>query len=96
MPTNEQKFETGLAVLEMARTAGWKWLEAKIRKEIDMASRELLEMEIAGATSEEIASEFLRQRAIINAFEKVLRMVEMAINEKEEAAKIMNQNKVLG
>ena len=34
METNEEKFEAGIAVLEMARTAGWKWLEGKIREEL--------------------------------------------------------------
>lgn len=91
MSANEQKFETGLAVLEMARTAGWKWLEAKIRKEIDIASRELLEMEIVGETSEQIASEYLQQRAVINAFEKILNLVETAVREKDEVAEAMNQ-----
>lgn len=91
MPTNEQKFETGLAVLAMSRTAGWKWLEGKIREEIALSWQELREMEIAGKTAEQIASEYLQQRAIINAFEKILNLVETAVREKDEAAEAMNQ-----
>jgi len=91
MSTNEQKFETGLAVLEMSRTAGWKWLEAKIQKEIVFEFQELREMEIAGKTAEQIASEYLQHRANVNAFEKILNIVELAVSEKEEAAEAMNQ-----
>lgn len=91
MPTNEQKFETGLAVLEMSRTAGWKWLETKIQKEIAFEFQELHEMEIAEKTAEQIASEYLQHRANVNAFEKILNIVELAVSEKEEAAEAMNQ-----
>ena len=91
METNEEKFEAGLAVLEMARTAGWKWLEGKIREELTIEYRELREFEISGKTSEEIASAYLQHRANVNAYEKVLSMVETAICEKDEAADAMNQ-----
>jgi hypothetical protein len=91
MSTNEQKFETGLAVLEMARTAGWKWLETKIREEIAIDLQELREMEIAEKTAEQIASDYLQHRANLNAFEKILNMVETAVREKDEAADAMNQ-----
>lgn len=92
METNEKKFEAGLAVLEMARTAGWKWLEGKIREELAIEYKELRELEIAGKTSEEIASDYLQHRANANAYEKVLNLVEIAIKEKDEAAGAMNQN----
>lgn len=91
MPTDEQKFETGLAVLEMARTAGWKWLEAKIKEEVALSWQELREMEIAGKTAEQIASEYLQHKANINAFEKILNLVETAVREKDEAAEAMNK-----
>lgn len=92
METNEEKFEAGLAVLEMARTAGWKWLEGKIREELVIEYKELREFEISGKTSEEIASDYLQHRANANAYEKVLSMVETAILEKDEAAGIMTGN----
>lgn len=91
METNEEKFEAGLAVLEMARTAGWKWLEGRIREELAIEYRELREFEISGKTSEEIASIYLQHRANVNAYEKVLSMVETALHEKDEAAGAMNQ-----
>lgn len=92
METDEQKFEAGLAVLEMARTAGWKWLEGKIREELAIEYKELREFEVSGKTSEEIASDYLQHRANANAYEKVLSMVETAILEKDEAAGIMTGN----
>ncbi len=92
METNEEKFEAGLAVLEMARTAGWKWLEGKIREELAIEYKELREFEISGKTSEEIASDYLQHRANANAYEKILSMVETAIRDKDEAASVMSRN----
>lgn len=91
MDKNEEKFEAGLAVLEMARTAGWKWLEGKIKQELSMEYGELREFEIAGKTAEGIASEYLQHRANANAYEKILSMVDTAIREKDEAADIMSR-----
>lgn len=91
MASDEEKFETGLAVLEMARTAGWKWLEGKIREELAIEYRELREFEIIGKTSEEIASDYLQHRANANAYEKVLSMVETAIHEKDAAAEVIGK-----
>lgn len=91
MQTNEEQFETGLAVLEMVRTAGWKWLEGKIREELAIEYAELRELDIAGKTAEQIASDYLQRRANANAYEKVLALVETAIREKDEAAGAMSQ-----
>ena len=91
METNEEKFEAGIAVLEMARTAGWKWLEGKIREELAIEYVELREFEITGKTSEEIASDYLQHRANANAYEKIISMVENAVREKDEAANAMNR-----
>lgn len=86
MKTNEEKFENGLAVLEMTRTEGWKRLEAKIREELAIELTELRELDVAGKTAEQIASDYLQHRANANAYEKVLAMVETAVREKDEAA----------
>lgn len=91
MDNNEEKFEAGLAVLEMARTAGWKWMEGKIRQELSMEYGELREFEVIGKTAEEIASEYLQHRANANAYEKILTLVDTAIREKDEAAEIMSR-----
>jgi len=91
METNEEKFEAGIAVLEMSRTAGWKWLEGKIREELAIEYAELREFEIVGKTSEEIASDYLQHRANANAYEKIISMVENAVREKDEAASAMNR-----
>lgn len=91
MDKNEEKFEAGLAVLEMSRTAGWKLLEVKIRQEILIEYDELREFEVAGKTAEEIASEYLQHRANANAYEKILTLVDTAIREKDEAAEIMSR-----
>lgn len=91
MQTNEEKFETGLAVLEMARTPGWKWLEGKIREELAIEYAELRELDVAGKTAEQIASDYLQRRANANAYERVLALVETAIREKDEAAGAMSQ-----
>jgi hypothetical protein len=88
---NQEKFDTGLAVLEMTRTDGWRWLEGKIREELRIEYSELREFEIAGKTAEQIASEYLQHRANANAYEKVLSMVETALKEKEEAAEAMRE-----
>lgn len=91
MDNNEEKFEAGLAVLEMVRTAGWKWLEGKIRQELSMEYGELREFEVVGKTAEEIASEYLQHRANANAYEKILTLVDTAIREKDEAADSMSR-----
>jgi len=88
---NEEKFNIGLAVLEMTRTDGWRWLEQKIKEELRIEYGELREFEIADKTTEQIASEYLQHRANANAYEKVLSMVETALKEKEEAAEAMRE-----
>jgi hypothetical protein len=89
--TSEEKFNIGLAVLEMTRTDGWRWLKEKIEEELRIEYSELREFDIAGKTAEQIASEYLQHRANANAYEKILSMVETAIQEKEEAAKVMRE-----
>ncbi len=91
MQTDEEKFENGLAVLEMSRTAGWKWLEGKIREELAIEYAELREFDIGGKTAEGIASEYLQHRANVNAYEKVIALVEGAIAKKNEAAEVMRK-----
>lgn len=91
MQTNEEKFDTGLAVLGMVRTAGWKWLEAKIRAELAIEYAELRDFDISGKTAEQIASDYLQRRANANAYEKILALVDDAIREKDEAAGAMSQ-----
>lgn len=91
MDNNEEKFEAGLAVLEMVRTAGWKWLEGKIKQELSVEYGELREFEVVGKTAEEIASEYLQHRANANAYEKILTLVDTAIREKDEAADSMSR-----
>jgi uncharacterized protein YukE len=86
---SEEKFDTGLAVLEMTRTEGWKWLEQNIREELRLEYNELRDIEIAGKTAEQIASDYLQHRANVKAYEKVLAMAENAIAEKDEAAEDM-------
>ncbi len=87
---NEEKFSVGLSVLEMTRTAGWKWLEAEIRKELDMERKELCDFDLEGLGVEQIAAEYLRHRANIHAFEQILSRAELAIVDKDEAARQMN------
>ena len=90
MPENsEEKFDKGLAVLEMTRTEGWQWLDQQIREELRMEYGELRDIEIAGKTAEQIASDYLQHRANVKAFEKVLALVENAIAEKDQAAEEM-------
>ncbi len=89
--TNEEKFRTGLAVLEMSRTAGWQWLENEIRRELDMERKELREFELEDLGVGQIAAEYLRHRAGVEAFEKILFIVEAAIRQKDEAAWTMKR-----
>lgn len=91
MQTNEEKFEIGLAVLGMVRTAGWKWLEGKIRAELAIEYVELRDFDISGKTVEQIASDYLQRRANANAYEKILTLVDDAIREKDEAAGAISQ-----
>ncbi len=91
MQTNEEKFDTGLAVLGMVRTAGWKWLEGKIRAELAIEYADLRDFDISGKTAEQIASDYLQRRANANAYEKILALVDDAIREKDEAAGVISQ-----
>lgn len=89
--TDEDKFRTGLAVLEMSRTAGWQWLENEIRRELDIERKELRQFELEGLSVGQIAAGYLRHRAGVEAFEKILFMVEAAIKQKDEAAWAMKR-----
>jgi hypothetical protein len=89
--TNEEKLDAGLAVLEMSRTRGWKWLEERIQTELRIEYVELREFEVSGKTAEQIAAEYLQHRAAVNSYEKIMGMVVAAINEKDEAAEAMNR-----
>jgi len=88
----EKQLEVGMNVLEMSKTPGWLWLEAKIREELRIANAEIRTMEVEGMTIEKIASEYLQMRANINAYESVLAMVATAIEKKEEAAKALRDS----
>lgn len=88
---NEETFATGLSILEMIRTPGWQWLEEEILKELDMERKELLDFDLEGLGIEQIAAEYLRHRANVHAFKKVLFRVELAITDKESAAQKMRR-----
>ncbi|MEN9558407.1 MAG: hypothetical protein RL141_776 [Candidatus Parcubacteria bacterium] len=88
----EKQLEVGMNVLEMTKSPGWKWLEAKIRDELRITNSELRTMNVEGMTIEKIASEYLQMRANINAYEGVLAMVATALEAKEEAAKALRDS----
>lgn len=91
MPENaEEKFNTGLSVLEMTRTAGWRWLEAEIQKELALELKELKDFDLESLGTEQIAAEYLRHRANVAAYQNILDIVARAIDEKETAAKNLN------
>ena len=87
--TNEEKFDTGLAALEMTRSPGWQWLEEKITSELKIENNELRNFDLTGLGVEQVAAEYLRHRANLNAYENLLAMVKTAIEEKEDAAQAM-------
>jgi len=90
--SNEQKLNTGLNVLDMTKTPGWKWFETKIQEELRIANNEIRTMDVEGMTIEKIASEYLQLRANINAYESVLAMVGTALAEKESAAEALRDS----
>ncbi len=84
---DEEKFSTGLSVLEMTRTAGWHWLEAEIRKELEMETKELQDFDLDGLGTEQIAAEYLRHKANVNAYKNVLFIVQSAIDGRDETGR---------
>ncbi len=88
----EKQLEVGMNVLEMTKSLGWQWLEAKIRDELRITNSELRTMNVEGMTIEKIASEYLQMRANINAYEGVLAMVATALEAKEDAAKALRDS----
>ena len=90
---DEAKFNAGLSVLEMTRTAGWHWLEAEIRKELNIELKELQDFDLEDLGAEQIAAEYLEHRANAAAYKKILAMVQSAIEEKDQAARGMAGNK---
>ncbi|MDP2655594.1 MAG: hypothetical protein Q8P17_03615 [bacterium] len=88
----EKQLEVGMNVLEMTKSPGWQWLEAKMRDELRITNAELRTMNVEGMTIEKIASEYLQMRANINAYESVLAMVATALEAKEDAAKALRDS----
>jgi len=80
--TNEEKFDEGLAILEMTRTKGWQILEEKIRKEIEIEVNDILDCE---------PDQYIQHREAIRAYKKILSMVEATLQGKEEAAEAMRE-----
>lgn len=95
MPENsEEKFNIGLSVLEMTRTAGWQWLEKKIQQELEIERNDWYEYDPDDIDIQRIGSECLRRTITAHAYEKILLMVQSAIYGKDEAAEEMsNQSK---
>ncbi len=87
---DEEKFSAGLSVLEMTRTAGWHWLEAEIRKELDIELNDLQNFSLENLGTEQIAAAYLEHRANAAAYQKILNMVRSAIDEKDSVAGVMN------
>ena len=79
-------------VLEMTKSPGWRWLEAKIKEELNIAYNELKTMDVEGQSDGQIAAAYLQVRANINAYESVLAMIETALDEKEEAARALRDS----
>ena len=90
--SNEAKLEVGMNVLEMTKSPGWRWLEAKIREELRIAYTEMRTMDVEGKSDGVIAAAYLQVRANINAYESVLAMIETALTEKEEAARALRDS----
>ena len=84
--TDGEKFSAGLSVLEMTRTAGWHWLEAEIRKELELELKELQDFDLQDLGTEQIAAQYLEHRANAAAYKKILYIVQSAIDGKDEAA----------
>lgn len=80
--TNEQKFEEGLAILDMTKTKGWQILKDKIEKEIEIEVNDILDCE---------PEQYIQHREAIRAYKKILSMVETALQDKEEAAEAMRE-----
>ncbi len=80
--TNEEKFEEGLAILEMIRTKGWQVIKAWIEKEIEIEINEILDCE---------PEQYIQHRESIRVYKKILNMVEITLQGKEEAAEAMRE-----
>jgi hypothetical protein len=78
--TDQQKFDRGLAILEMTKTEGWQILKKEIEQEIEIEVQEILDCE---------PDQFLQHREAIRAYKKILSKVETALTGKEEAAEAM-------
>lgn len=75
--TDEQKLERGRDIWDMTQTKGWQILSGSIAEEIQLETAELLDCPI---------KDDLEHKQLIKAYKKVLRMVESAIADRDEAA----------
>ncbi len=78
--TDEQKLERGRDIWEMTQTKGWQILSGLIAEEVQLETAELLDCPV---------KEDLEHKQLIKAYKKVLRMVEGAIADRDEAAQNM-------
>lgn len=81
--TVDEKLETGRVIWEMTQTAGWQILKSQIEAEIELELKDLIDCPIG---------EDMEHKMAIKAYKKVLSMVEIAENKKEEAVESLRKD----
>lgn len=85
MPNYEEKLNQGRAISEMVRMEGWGIFSGKIKEEIKRERDEIRSFELEGKGLQDIAAEYIRHREILNAYERVLEIIDDFMASKKDA-----------
>lgn len=85
MSNYEEKLNQGRAISEMVRMEGWQIYVREIKERIKSEYDEIRNFPIDGKGLQDIASEYIRHRESLNAYEQSLAIVEDFLSRKTEA-----------
>lgn len=87
MDDKERTIQDGLDIQEMVRQPGWQKLKARIKAEQDTLLAELRRIDLEGRSLESVGSDYIGRIQRINGLDRVLEMVEEALEEYGQAIK---------
>lgn len=87
MDYKEQAIQDGLDIQEMVRQPGWAKLKARIKAEQETLLMELRRIELEGRSLENVGADYIARIQRINGLDRVLEMVEEALEEYEQTIK---------
>lgn len=92
MKDYESQLEEGRAVSEMVRMDGWQIYAREIRERIKSEYDEIRNFPLEGKGLQEIASEYIRHRESLNAYEQALAVIDDFLTRKTAAENHLRKN----